>query len=242
MYPEVIFSTREVCILACALNSSTTILGKVLSMTSIVLRKSQQGVNRLLVILMALDLDDHLLQSKDNLFAALFRHLIRHVIPSTLSVLAATLLVLLWGVLFNTVAKILSAGAKATDGINTIGSAIALILSSTIRGVAVIARAIGISSLVGVLSNLPDFVAIQRFTLVESIAELSLYIVAGKVRGFVPLVIWGWVINLAQLVFAGLNLHGNLGSRITSDVSEKDDSIIQEFAELAINDVSTWCS
>lgn len=85
------------------LNGASTVLGEFFSMTRVVLGKAQEGIYCLLVVLVALNLNNHLFQPKDDLLAALPRHLVIHKVSRAFPVLPRALFVLVRDILRHTV-------------------------------------------------------------------------------------------------------------------------------------------
>lgn len=100
------------------LNGTSAFLGEFFSMSRIVLRKAQEGIYCLLVVLVALDLNYHLLQPKDDLLAALPRHLVTHKVPRAFPMLPRTLFMLVRDILRHTVSQVPSTSASTACEIN----------------------------------------------------------------------------------------------------------------------------
>ena len=77
------------------LDGSSTLLAEVLAVAGVLLSEVEKGLNRTLVVLVTLDLDDHLLQTPDGLLAALLRHLALKVVVQLVAASTSLFLVLL---------------------------------------------------------------------------------------------------------------------------------------------------
>lgn len=116
----------------CVLDSIGTILRQFFPMSRIVLGKTQEGIYCLLVVLVALDLNYHLLQPENDLVATLLRHLFAHEVHCALPMLSNVLLMLFWNILRYTIPQVSSTNANATCEIGATYCIVELILCSPI--------------------------------------------------------------------------------------------------------------
>lgn len=114
------------------LDSIGTVLYEFFPMSRIVLGKAQECVYCLLVVLMALDLNYHLLQPKNYLVAALLRHLITHEVHCPLLMFSKVFLMFFWNILRYTVPQVSSTNANTTCEISATYCVVELILCSSI--------------------------------------------------------------------------------------------------------------
>lgn len=220
IYPEVLLSASEMTVLAGVLNGASAVLRESFPVTRIVLGKAQECIDCLLVVLVALDLDYHLLQPEDNLVAALLRHLVIHEVPRALLMFPRPLLVLLRGILRHTVPQV--------------PGAIELVLCSTVCHDMWITGAIGVDMGSRVLLDLAEVAAVERLILVELLAELTLDVFAREVRRVVPLVVGRRLVDLSECLFIWADFRGSLGGRVTGNIAEDGDGVAEEFPELAV--------
>lgn len=132
-YPKVLLGAPEMAVLTGILDGTGTVFREFFPMSRIVLGKTQEGVYCLLVVLVALDLNHHLLQPKDDLVAALLWHFVAHEVYHTLLMFSRALFILFRGILKRAVPQVSSTNASAVLEINATYRVVELILCSPVR-------------------------------------------------------------------------------------------------------------
>lgn len=199
----------------------------------------------------ALNLNNHLLQSVDCLLAALLWHLLLEILVGLLAVLASLLLLVLVDILIN---GLLGLGLGSLGGIVEVKvSGLVALLSiflGNLRSVGWVAGAVRVGSLCDISSSLLG-VALADWNLG---LDLAPNVVLAKVRSVVPRVVWRWLVEVLQLLLVWLDGGCRVLCRITSDVADQDRRVahyssisiyarcerrvrrLTEFAELAVGD------
>ena len=146
---------------------------------------------------MALNLNNHLLETVDDLFATLLGHLLLEVVLSALSLLTTLLLLVL----------------------RNIG--VRLLLGLFFQ---VLDHALVRPLLLGLVGGILAFVG--RNLLATLVLGLGLLLHAFEVRGFVPCVVLSGSINVVELVFGWVDLVGRLLRTITGNVTSKYETVL----------------
>ena len=210
------------------LHGSGTLLSELLAVSGVTLSEAEEGLNSTLVVLVALDLDNHLLQAPDGLLTALLRHLALEVVVELVATGASLILVLLG----NLSRQLLLACLEATLGVEASVVTGLAFVSTELRGVTGITRAIGVRSLVGIAGGLLDVLLADRDLLPQGLLEVT----PRHVGVLVPGVVLSGSINLRELILGGLDLVGSVLGGISSNVTEKSGGIGQELPELTVGD------
>jgi hypothetical protein len=202
------------------------------TVTGVSLGQVEEGVDGIVVVLVTLDLNDHLLQTPDGLLTALLRHLLLKVVLGAVTVFPASLLVFLGNVLVKTLLKLVGAGADAVNHVHTRVDSQALIFSGTLGGHLGVPVTKGIGGLSCVASNIPELVAVDWLVAVQFLTELRLDILSGEVGDIVPLVVGRRSVDLVELLLGRTQTRSGLGGYIAGDTSEEDHRVAEELAEL----------
>lgn len=177
---------------------------------------------------MTLDLDDHLLQAPDALFATLLGHLALEVVLGALIVdlgLGLGIVLFLLGVFGDVLARCLFQSVNSRLGtglgIDTRDGVVLLVLSNKSGGIGGIARTGRVSGLRSIAGGLLKVLLAERLVCVDLVLE----VISRQIRNLVPRVLLGRVVDLCKLVRRWLDLGRSLGSSITGNGSRKDTSI-----------------
>ena len=208
--------------LAGLLAAAGGVLADGLAMLAVVFGESQKSLDSLRVVGVGLALDNHLLETEDDLVLALSGHLLVEVFLGLATVLLVALLNLLLGLRVDVVKLLLKSRLASVFAGSSVGSVSILGVTGS-RGGGVGG---GISDLLSVLLGI---------ALVETLG-LLLQVFLVEVGGLVPGVVLGSLVNLTELFLVGAELASSATSSITSHVPKQDGSILQELTELAIGD------
>lgn len=174
-------------------------------------------------VLVSLDLNNHLLQAVDDLFAAFLWHLALEVLTGALTELASSLLLLLAGVLVHAVLQSTSRGIGTGRWVHACALlALALLLSGKVGSISWIARTRWVGSLGGVTSCVLQILLANW----NGAADLLLDLSSGEIGGLVPCVVLGWLVNLLQCLLVRVDFGGSLLCGVTSNIAEKSDGIL----------------
>jgi len=228
---EIPLSSLDVAILSNALVLAGRVLSKGMSMIGVVLSKVEKSIDGLLVVLVVLNLNNHLLQSPNGLIAAFLWDLILEIAGGSVAVLTGTVLVLIWNLLVGTVLDVLHTSLKATLGINTMILTMAALSSSMMSNVPWISRSGWIGSLGSELSGGSSVITADWLVAIDLLSCSLLKILPREFWNVVPCVVIGWSVDLIQLLLAWANAAGGLGSSITDAISENDLSNPKKLAE-----------
>lgn len=208
--------------LAGLLTAAGGVLADGLTVLAVVLGESQESLNGLRVVGVRLALDDHLLETEDDLVLALSGHLLVEVFLGLATVLLVALLDLFLGLRIDVVKLLLESRLAGVLASSSIGGVSILDVTGS-RGGGVGG---GVSDLLSILLGV---------TLVETLS-LLLQVFLVEVGGLVPGVVLGSLVNLRELVLSGAKLASGTSSTITSHVAKQDGSILQKLTELAVGD------
>ena len=156
-------------------------------------------------IRVALNLDNHLFQTKKRLLASLLGQFLVKVFLALFLDLDTFLLRLLWHVCGRFVAEIISSRVSLASSLVRI----------TLFG-----------SLSNIASSLFDIGAAKWLLLIILGFGLILQVLARKVWGFVPSIVGSGLVDLAEIVFGWVDTVGSILRGITSDVSKENSSIL----------------
>lgn len=192
----------------CAFDGTGCLLGKILSVASIALCEVQQSLNRLLIccrsvtclhmnnrqltVLVALNLDNHLLQTVDGLLTTLFWELVLKVTLGLTGGMTSSVFGLLWHILGGTILQVLHSRSSTRLSVNARVSAVPLVTCRRIGSVARITRAT--RCLARVTNSIPHLRAREWLLLVNLASHLILQIISGG--NVMPGVVIGGAINL----------------------------------------------
>ncbi len=226
---EIALGLLEVAVrLADTLDGVRGLIGEVAAVSSVVFSKIQQSGDGLVVILVSLDLNNHLLQSPDGLLTTLLWHVrVEEVFGLQLaSLLDITSVVLgLWvNVLIGTVAKSVNPLLGPTSCIDTrLSGAASLILSSESGSVLWIVSATRVGLLGSIAGCIMEILSVSWCVLVDGFFELLLELV--PVWSIVPSVIIGRSVHVATLLLRWCDLVGALACGIGSHLTEENGGI-----------------
>lgn len=199
------------------LHGTSALLANLLSVTGVTLSEAQKSLNRALVILVALHLNNHLLETPDGLLAALLGHLALEVVVELITTGSGLLLILFGDLL----AELLLALLKAALCIQASVVASLALVSTELGDVTWITRPLGVGSLAHITGDLLCILLANGYLLLDSIPEVAL----GEVGVLVPSVLFSRLINLAKSFLRRSNLVGSVLSSVASDVAEKSGSV-----------------
>jgi hypothetical protein len=172
---------------------------------------------------MSLNLNNHLLQAPDGLFASLLGHLaLEVVLPAGFVILRLVL-----ALVRNGVRSLIFHSAKSSCGASNriqacgLTSTFLLLTSSQVSSGGGITVAIWVSSLRGIASGL------LCITFAERNLGLDLVTKGGRrqVWDVVPCVLFSWLIESAESILGRLNLASSLGGSVASNGAEKDSGV-----------------
>ena len=170
----------------------------------------------------ALDFDNHLLETPDGLITTLLGHLLAQVVPRLLDGsalgLLCVLLVLIWNVSFGLLLEVLNSSGCALT------SSLLIIARVTLTGVDAL------------LSSISSLVAVEGLVLVVLVGGLLADVLAGQIRNIMPGVVLGSLVDLAKFLLRWVDFASSLGCAVTSHVTQKDCSIIEKLAELTVGE------
>jgi hypothetical protein len=170
---------------------------------------------------MALDLNNHLLETPDGLIATFLGHLLAEVVlgglqGSILGVLRL-LLSLIWDVGLCLLLQVTNSSLRTC-------------LSSSLIG------GLGLRRVSALVSGSSNVVTIEGLILVVDITSLLLDVLLRQIGDIMPSVVFRWLVDLAESLLRWLHFAGSVGSSIASHIAEKNASIVEKFAKLAIGD------
>jgi hypothetical protein len=148
-----------------------------------------------LTILVALNLNDHLLQAPDELLAPLLGHLALEVVLGLLADLLGLLLVVLVHVGGGGLLEVFGGGGGASTRVDLRG-ALLLVLGGALSGSSWVGRAVRVGSLGGILACALNILLADG----NARLDLTLEVILGKVRGLVPDVVLGGSVDVLELV------------------------------------------
>lgn len=210
------------------LHGSSTLLAELLAVTGVTLHKVEESLDRTLVILVALHLNDHLLQAPDGLLTALLRHLALEVVVELVATGASLLLILLGNLGSKLLLALLQPGLSIES---SVGAGLALV-GTELSGITGIARSLGVSSLVSITNSLLDILLANGHPLLDGVLE----VVLGEVGVLVPSVVLSGLVNLLESLLRGSDLVGGVLSSIASNVAEEGTGVGQKLPELTVGD------
>jgi hypothetical protein len=222
----------EVVVTVGILDLGGRLVGEVLSVSGVGLGKFDQSVDGLVVILVSLDLDNHLLQPPDSLVTTLLGHLGLEVVLGAFTVLAGLVLLVFGNVGIHAVGKVVDTSSESLDSVDS-GPAVRVV-GCTLSGVTGVAGVVGVSSLGGIAGYVAELVARDRLIAVHLLTHLVLEVVAREVGSVVPLVVGSRLVHLTELVLGGADLSGGLGGGIAGDVAEEEGGIGEELAKFSM--------
>lgn len=229
---EVMLGLMQVGVLAGSFNTTDTLGSCVLSVAGVGLCEMEESVDGFSVVLVALDLDDHLLETPDSLLAAVLGHLLLEIVLGAVAVLATPLLLVFGRVLVDTTLEIVNPLAEAGRDVDTSVGSLALVLSGDLGSLARVPGSIGVGSLGHVSSDISKVIAIDGLVAVNLLTELLFEVVPRKVGGVMPLMVGGGGVDVVELILRRVHAASSLGSSIAANSSKEYNSVIEEFAEL----------
>jgi len=231
---EILLGSLDVAVLGDMRVLVGTVLCVGLGVVRIVLSEVEESVDSHDVILVSLDLDNHLLHSPDGLVAAVLWDLVLEVARSPVLVLASAILVLVGDLLVGTVSDVVDTSLKTTLGVDAVILTIALFGNSMMGKVPWIGLSIRMGSLGSELSSSLCVITAEWLVAVDLLASRLLEVLSREFWNVVPCVVVGWSVNLVQLFLAWANAAGGLGGGITDNVSKDDLGIFKELTELSV--------
>jgi len=231
---EILLGSLDVAVLGDMRVLVCTVLCVGLSMIRVVLSEVEESVDGHEVILVSLDLDNHLLQSPDSLVAALLWDLVLEIARSSVPVLASAILVLVRDLLVGAVSDVIDTSLETTLGVDAVILTVALFGSSMMGKVPWIGLSVRVGSLSSELSGSLCVITAEWLVAVDLLAGRLLEVLSREFWNVVPCVVVGWSVDLVQLLLARANVAGGLGGGITDDVSKDDLGIFKELAELSV--------
>lgn len=174
---------------------------------------------------MALDLNDHLLESVDGLVAALLGHLVLEVVLGLVLGGNSGILGLVVNVAVSSSLELVSSSVGTSVGIDTGRSALLLVASGEVSSVGRVARARWVSSLASVTSSLLQVTSGYGLVVIVSLLHLRLDVTGGHVWNIVPGVVGSRLVNLLEILLIRVDLVGSLLSCVAKHIPEEELSI-----------------
>lgn len=148
---------------------------------------------------MALDLNDHLLQPPNGLITALLGQLLVKIVTGFVPRLISSTLALLGHILRSLVLEILKTFLCTSNSVNTRVIAVALIIGGSPACISRVPRTRCLFR--GITSGVLQIVSVEWLLLVKLIPHPSFDVASRHVRVVVPSVVFGWTVDLVELIF-----------------------------------------
>jgi hypothetical protein len=229
-YLEVTLSNLKGTVVVGIFDGASSLRGNRVGMASVLLGKVEESVNGLLVILVTLNLNNHLLQAPDSLVTTLLRHLLIEVvlgillggISSPAGPLLGLVVDVVGGLVLETLETLRGTGGSINAGVR--GSTLLLLLaSSKISGITGVTGAAWVSSLSRITGSILHVLSREWLVLVDNVLGLRLELTNGW--NIVPGVVLGRVVDAVESLPVRVDLLGSLLGSITGNVTQEYGSV-----------------
>jgi hypothetical protein len=174
-------------------------------------------MHQYLTVLVTLNLDNHLLETPDDLLAALLWNLLLEVLVGALTVLTGLVFLVLGDVLLGGLLQVLNALLSTSARVDTCVARLLALTSSEVSCVGRVARTTWVSGLGGIAKGILCVALANR----EARLDLAPQVVLGKVGSLMPCVVVGWLVKVGKFILGRVDLVRGLLRCIACDITEK---------------------